>query len=187
MFLLCTSPTIGLPERLYHRWRKVVSIQGNFAIRISSCSTDILNKRRRRSQKSFLICIQNCNKPDFRKIDTFSQKIYTHQNINFSGFEFFDNLPTVHRINLAMKIVCFVSLGQHEIRDLFTRSLGKRKDKYSISCCYSSVYFLEHMINEGRDFFGKITFLFLQKVCKIGIWFPNCHAKDHIRIKKLYP
>ena len=58
-----------------HGWCNTISIHDNSTFRISCCTTYRLDQAGFRTQKSFLIGIQNRNQADLRKIKTFTKKI----------------------------------------------------------------------------------------------------------------
>jgi len=60
VFFLDRTAAVGFPERLDHGFCEIVCIKDDFAIWISGGTSDDLDHRGRRAQKSFFICIKNC-------------------------------------------------------------------------------------------------------------------------------
>jgi len=114
-FLLYISSTICFPKRFDYRSSKIVCIKYHFRIWISSSSSYYLHQRSCRPQKTFFVSVQYADKTHFRQIYSFSQKIYSNQDIYLSRLKFFDNFPAVYSIYLAVQIISFVSLGNQKI------------------------------------------------------------------------
>ncbi len=170
MSFLYFSSTIRFPERFYHRLRKIVRIEYNFTIRISSCTTYDLDERRCRTQKSFLISIEYCQQRNFRQIQPFSKKIDTHNDIDDSRFEFFDNLPTIDRSYLTMQIKSFVSFWYKKSSYLFWWLLGKSKKQNSASSCYMTIHFYQEMFEKSWLLILDPCSIYLKKImyiCKL--------------------
>ena len=124
VFLNITA-TIGLSQRLDHRFSKSIGIQNHFTIRISRSTTNNLNKWSRWPQKPLFVCIQYSYQSHLRQINPLSKQIYSHNNINFSSSKFIDNFPTINRCNLTMKIKSLKTLSYKKIGHFFRRFFGQ--------------------------------------------------------------
>ena len=129
MLLLNRATTIGFPKRLEHRFGKGISIENHFTLRISRGTTDNLNQRSRRPQKTLLIRIKHSNQRHFRQINPLSEQIYPHDNINLATLQLLDNLSAINRCNLTMQIKCLKSLRNQKICHFFRRFFGQSNEQ----------------------------------------------------------
>lgn len=89
MFLIIlylnTSSAIGFIEGFDHTLCEVVTVENDLTIGITCCTSDNLNKRCSRSQKSLFVRIEDNNETYFRKVYSLSKKVDAHQNIDLSA------------------------------------------------------------------------------------------------------
>ena len=98
--ILRDPTTISLSERFDHRLGHHISIEYHFAFGITSSTTDDLDQRRRTTEKSFFISIQNSDQCHLRQINTFPQALNTYKDIYLTRPQLLDNLSTIHRRDL---------------------------------------------------------------------------------------
>ena len=134
IFLLYRSTTPGFFNCHTHGIRNTVCIHDYTSGRISCSSPYRLYQRSGRSQKSFLVRIENCHQCNFGNIKTFSQKINPHQHIKHIKSHIPDYLCTFQRINIRMQILNANADFFHIIRQIFRHSLCQ--------CCYKNLILL---------------------------------------------
>ena len=66
---LLLSSTIGFLDGLSHGVGNAIGIHVHFAINVSGGSSDGLNQRCCRSQKTLLVCVENCNERHFWQVE----------------------------------------------------------------------------------------------------------------------
>lgn len=161
------SSAICFPERLDHRFSKIICIQDHFTIRISGSTSDNLDERCRRTEKSLFISIKYRQQRDFRQIQSFSEQIDAHDDIDNSCFQFFDNLPTIDRSYLTMQIECLISFGYKKRCYLFRRFFRKSKQEYFPSFRNMAVHLRQQMFQKCRLLIAYRSDIFLEKIWEI--------------------
>jgi hypothetical protein len=58
---------------------------------ITSCATNNLDERLSRAKKTLLMSIDNTYKRNLWKVESFSEKIDSHNNIDFTSSEIFED------------------------------------------------------------------------------------------------
>ena len=141
IFLLDTPSSLSLIYRFTHRIRNRIGIHDNSSVCITCRPADRLYKRGLRAQKTFLICIKNSHKRNFRNIKALTQKIDTDKHIKNIQSHIPDNLRTFKRVNIRMQISDPDSRFLHIRCQVFRHSLGKSRDKNLIMCRRLLIHF----------------------------------------------
>ena len=155
---------------------------------ITRCTTDCLNQRSLRTKESFFIRIKNCNKSNFRNIKSFSQEVDSNQHIKHIQTHISNNLCTLKRINIRMKIFYTDSYFTHIICQIFCHALCQRCDKDFILLTDLFVHFTDQIINLSfyRSHFNfriqkscRTDYLFCSKKFMILLIFSRCRRYKH--------
>ena len=99
---------------------------------ITRSSSDGLNQRGFISEESLLIGIEYGNQRDLRNIHTLSQKIDTHQNIEYIQSQITDNLGSLQSVDIGMKIFHANAKFLHIAGQILCHSLGQCRDQHLI-------------------------------------------------------
>ena len=104
---------------------------------ISCCTANRLDQGSFRTKEAFLICIQNGYQRDLRNIQTFSQKVDTHQNIKYIQPHVADDFRPFQRINIRMQVLNPDAKLLHIVCQILSHPLGQGSDQhFMMSCCF---------------------------------------------------
>ena len=75
------AASFGFADGFLNRTGHFVGIKDNFAVGVAGGAADGLNQRTGRTQKTFLVGVENRHQRTFRNIKTFAQKVDADQNV----------------------------------------------------------------------------------------------------------
>ncbi len=90
---------------------------------ISGSTAACLNKRSRRTQKTFLVGIKDGNKWNLRNVKPLAKKIYTDEDIKFTGSEIIYYIHPFQCAYVCMKIARPYSQVRIVFREVFGHTL----------------------------------------------------------------
>ena len=106
-----------------------------------------LNQRRGGAKEALLICIQYGYQRDFRYIQTFSEKIDSHQYIENIQTHIPDNLRPFQSINIRMQIFNPDTYLLHIIRQILSHPFGQSSNQNFVVLFHFLIDFRDQIIN----------------------------------------
>ena len=128
-FFLDGATTVGFAEGFYHGFGEIVGIENDFTVGVSGSTTNDLDEGSRGTEEAFFICVEDGDERHFGEVDSFTEEVYSHDNVDDPGLQLFNNFSSVHRRYLTMEVEGFVSLGYEEIGHLFGGFFGEGEEK----------------------------------------------------------
>ena len=125
----------------FHRRSNAVGIHNNFAVFVSCCSANSLNKRSFGTQKTFLIGIKNCNKRHFGNIKSLTKQVNANQNIKFTKSQISNNLHSLNSVNIVVHISNFDVKSLKISGQILCHLLCKSSNKHSFFAFNSNIDF----------------------------------------------
>ena len=125
---LLGTPALGLTNRAGHRVRNAIGIQDRFAAHIARRAANGLNETALRSQKAFLIGIQNRHQRHLWYVNSFAQQVDSHQYVEGPQTQVSQDLYPLHRVNIAVKVAHLDTVFRQVVGELLGHALGQRGD-----------------------------------------------------------
>ena len=141
------APPLRLIDRKAHGIRDRIRIHDHVPLCITRRTSDRLNQRSLRTQKSFLIRIQYCYQRDLWNIQSLSQKIDTHKHIKNIQTHIPNNLRPFQSINIRMQIPHADTHLAHIICKILRHPLCKRRDQNLILLTDLLVHFTDQVVD----------------------------------------
>lgn len=106
IFLYFTT-TNGFIDGFCHGFGLSLSVHNYPSIGVSSGSSDHLQEGVSRSEEALFVGVKDADQRYFRQVESFSKKINSHNDFNFSLTEFGEKLDSFDRFDLGVKIFGF--------------------------------------------------------------------------------
>ena len=121
------------------------------AFAVPGSTTDSLYQGCFRTKEAFLVCVQDRNQCDLGNIQTFSQKVDSHQHIKYIQTHVTDDLRTFQGVNVRMKIPDTDSQIFHIIGKVFCHTFGQSSDQNFVFLLDLFIYFCHKIIDLSFD------------------------------------
>ena len=132
ILLLRGAAAIGLVDSPLHGARGVSAYRMARPIDVARRAADGLDQRRRRSQKAFLVGVENRHQRNFRQIQSFAQQVDADQHVELAAAQIAQNLDSLQRLDLGMQIAApDADLGV-VFRQVFGHALGQGRDQHPL-------------------------------------------------------
>ena len=92
-------PACSLAYRALHRARHGIGIENHFAIHVSSGAANDLHECGLRAEEALFVCIKDTDERYFWEVDTLSQEIHAHNNIELTSAKTGENLDALNSFN----------------------------------------------------------------------------------------
>ena len=117
------------------------------AFAVSGSSSDGLDERAGRTQKAFLVRVENGHQRHFGNVQTFSQQIDAHEHVKDAGAQIADDFYTLDRINVRMQVTNAHVVFAQILGEFFCHALGKRRHQNALARRSPFVDFGKHIVD----------------------------------------
>ena len=128
---LLFATSIGLVDGGSHAFCNGVGIHDCFAVDISSGTTNRLCQASLVAKETFLVCIEDGDKRDFRQVEAFPEQIHADQHIMLPQAKFAQNANAVERIDVAMDVSSLNAIAKQILRHFLGHSFRERDDQHT--------------------------------------------------------
>ncbi len=112
--------------------RDGVGEENDLAVDVPRGAAGGLDQRSLAAQEAFLVGIENADERDFRKIESFAEKIDADENIEVGRAQSAQDFHALDRVDVAVQITHLQSDIAQIIRQIFGRALGQRGDQNAL-------------------------------------------------------
>ena len=131
--LLLGAAAIGLVDRALHRPRDFIRIENDAAVDVARGAPDRLHERRFRTQKTFLVGIEDCDQSTFRNIQPFAQQIDADENVESAKAQIADDLDALQGVDVRMHVTHANAVLMQIFGEVFGHALGQDSDERAIA------------------------------------------------------
>ena len=129
---LSLPPSGGLLDSSFHRIGHPVGIQDCHPVDVAGCTTNGLDQRAIRSEKPFLVSIENRHQRHFRQIEPLAQQVDAHQHMKGAQSQIAQYLDALDGVDLGMQITHLDTVIGQVFAQLFRHALGQRGDEHTL-------------------------------------------------------
>ena len=135
-FAYCTFHAVGDDVGVHYH--------PSFAV---ACSTSYcLNKRSVATQKAFLVGVQNGDKFHLRHVQSFTQKVDSHQHVELAFFQSAYNFNTLQRVYFRVHVTHPDVLLCKEVCQTFCHTFGQSCYQNPSAAVYNGMYFAQQIV-----------------------------------------
>ena len=127
--LLDFPPSVRLINGSPHGIRNGIRVHNYVSLRVPCRPPDGLDQRSFRTEKTFLIRVQDRDQRNFRNIQAFPQKVDAHQNVKYVQPHIPDNLRPFQGVDIRMEIFYADSGFPDIIRQILRHPLRQCRDQ----------------------------------------------------------
>lgn len=130
---LLLAPPIGFGDGALHGLGDSVGVEDGRPTKISGCASDCLDEASFRTEEALFVGIKYGHQRHFGDVQTFPEKVDTHQHIEASQPEVANDLDTLNGIDIRVQVADPHTVLTEEIRQVFSHSLGQGGDQHPIT------------------------------------------------------
>ena len=128
---LLFATSIGLVDGGSHTFCNGVGIHDCFAVDVSSGTPNRLCQASLVAKETFLVCIEDGDKRDFRQVEAFPEQVHADQHIMFPQAKFTQDAYAVERIDVAMDVSCLNPIAKQILRHFLSHTFRERDDQHT--------------------------------------------------------
>ena len=118
------TPTRGFLNRPLHRIGHPVRVKNDFAVDVPRGSPKGLNQGSGRSQKAFLIRVQDCHQRNLWQVQPLTQEVDPNHNVKYPQAQIAQDPNPFEGLHLGMQVMHFETGFQQVVRHIFCHALG---------------------------------------------------------------
>ena len=129
---LCLAAAAGLFERAAHAVGHHVGVQNRVAFHVPRGAADGLKQRSRGAQETFLIGIEDRYQRYLGQVQTFTQKVDSHQDVELAAAEVAQDLDAVESSDFRMQVAAPHAHFGIIFRQVFGHPLGEGSHQHAL-------------------------------------------------------
>ena len=141
------AAALGFAHGACHGVGDAVGIQDGFAAQIASSSAYGLDERSFRTQKAFLVGIQNSDQRHLGNVQALAQQIDAHQDIKSAQTQVTQNLHPLHCVHIAVQVTHLHTVFTQVVGQLLGHALGEGCNEHPLMQVYPNPNFLQHIVH----------------------------------------
>src|SRR5208337_29247 len=152
-------PALCLGDRGLHRIRYRIRIEYYFSVHVPRRSPDDLDQAPCVPEESFLVRVENADKPDLGDIKALAQEVDPHQHVEFAEPELADDLGAFQRLDLRVEVAGADTPVCEVLGKFLGKFFGERGHQYTVATfdgLFHLAYHIERLPFGWPDFDCRI-------------------------------
>ena len=99
------TAALGLHDGAFHAGGHFIGVHQHYAVGIAGCAANGLDKACLTAKEALFVGIQDGNQRNFRQVETLTQQIDAHNDINGAHAQVFDNFHALKGVDLVVHVL----------------------------------------------------------------------------------
>src|SRR3954447_5279098 len=135
VLLLDRAPPLRLRDRELDRVGHLVRVQNRHAFEIARAAADGLDQRRLRTEKTFLVRIEDSHARAFGDVEPFPQQVDADQHVVRADAEVADDGDALQRLDVGVQVVDLDAELHQVARQILGHPLRQRRHHHALTFC----------------------------------------------------